>query len=104
MAQYCINHPTKIGRHKCRYCGSYICRECKLEKPNGVFCSEKCAEEFSRVNKTVAQNDELKQKRSSMGVPAPAKYLFYLIMLFVIVYFGLKFATGIDLIGKLLGD
>lgn len=97
MTQYCINHPTKLGRSKCRYCGAHICRECKIEKPHGTFCSEKCAQAFSQVNQTVSQNDqiELKQKR---GVPKPVIWLIYLIILLVIVYFGLKSAANIDLL------
>ncbi len=82
MAKYCINHPTKIARAKCRLCGAPICNECKVIKPHGVFCSEKCAEKFLNINKTISQNDAAFKKKKSF-LPK----IVFLIIILVIIYF-----------------
>lgn len=94
---YCINHPTQPARAKCKVCASALCNECKLIKPGGVFCSEKCYTEFQRIHDGVVQSDELQK-----GVRGKKRYLgrkllslVYLLILLGLIYFVLRF-LGID--------
>ncbi len=94
---YCINHPAQPARAKCKICSDPLCRECKLTKPGGVFCSEKCFTEYERIRKGLDQNEELqKSVGSGRGVLRKLFSLVYIIILLAVIYAILTF-LGIDI-------
>lgn len=59
-----------------------MCTECRIVKPEGIFCSDKCFETFSVF---AERAEELEAKRGkSSGINSFVKLVIFLAVLFII--------------------
>jgi len=71
-----------------------------MVKPDGVFCSDECAEQFQKIHQTVQANDDLQHSMKHSGghgIPKFVLPVFSLIIVLMIIYFVLK-SMGVDLL------
>ncbi|HOL21771.1 MAG TPA: B-box zinc finger protein [bacterium] len=85
----CFFHTGRPAVARCKQCGRPLCTECRIIKPDGIFCSVECAERFSVFARRA---EELEAKRSkSSGVAGLIKFIIFLVILFVIYLIIRKF-------------
>jgi len=75
----CFYHTGRNAVTRCKQCGRPLCGECKIIKPSGIFCSEKCASAFE-VFKERAEEIEAK-RTAKKRLPGIVRVLFLLAIL-----------------------
>lgn len=85
----CFYHTGRPAVTRCKQCGRPLCSECRIIKPDGIFCSEKCAERFE-VFARRAEEIEAKKGKSN-GIAGFVKFIIFLVILFVIYLIVRKF-------------
>lgn len=48
LCSKCNRHPAESGRanwERCETCGAAMCDTCRVEAYNGIYCSERCADD-----------------------------------------------------------
>ena len=78
----CFFHTGRPAVTRCKQCGRPLCSECRIIKPEGIFCSAECAERFSVFAKRA---EELEAKRSkNNGLAGLVKFIIFLVVLFIL--------------------
>jgi len=78
----CFYHTGRPSVTRCKQCGRPLCGECKIVKPGGIFCSEKCAESFDVFSQR-AEEIEARKSKSPAIMPL-VKFIIFLAILFII--------------------
>lgn len=78
----CFYHTGRPSVARCRQCGRPLCTECRIVKPEGIFCSQKCADSF-KVFANRAEEIEAKRDKGS-GINSLVKFIIFLVVLFII--------------------
>jgi hypothetical protein len=78
----CFFHTGRPAVARCKQCGKPLCSECRIIKPEGIFCSEKCYEAY-KVFADRAEEIEAKRSKSS-GIKSLVKLIIFLVVLYLI--------------------
>ena len=78
----CFFHTGRPSVTRCKQCGRPLCNECRIVNAGGIFCSEKCAGDFS-VFAERAEEIESRRTKSS-GMKSLLKFVVFLAVLFII--------------------
>ena len=97
--EMCRHHPQVYATGTCKQCAIPICDACKTVRPQGIFCSEECAQKFSAFQSRMAGSTQ----RKSGGLFGSLKFKRIMIIGCVLVAFllFLHFAYGVDSLGNL---
>ncbi len=77
----CFFHTGRPSVTRCKQCGRPLCGECRMVKPEGIFCSDKCFETFSVFARRA---EELEAKRGkTSGMNAFIKLIIFFVVLAV---------------------
>jgi len=86
----CFYHTGRTAVTRCKQCSRPLCAECKHITEDGIFCSDKCAQEFSVFAK------RLKEIESKRGEKSNKLGIFIRVILFlVIIYVLYRIAKGL---------
>lgn len=96
MADMCANHPVKKAVNKCKKCGKLLCRDCIIQKENGIFCSIECYQEAKEFTNKVM---DVAPKTKKSLIPK----LIILIIILAAAVWGLKTFLGIDILKMIRG-
>mgnify|MGYP000881682644 CR=1 FL=1 len=78
----CFFHTGRPSVIRCKQCGRPLCSECRMVKPEGIFCSQKCADTFKVFAERLA---EIEAKRSKIsGMNPLIRLIIFLVALFII--------------------
>ena len=80
----CFTHQDKEAVGVCKVCSKGICSECASDLGHSLACKSSCEEEANLMNSTS------KQKRSGLKL-VKAFPVFFTIMGFISIYFGIEF-------------
>ena len=82
----CTKCLQKEATLRCKMCHRPICKECRTLTAKGVFCSEKCDNEFANFQKRVEKSGE-RPVRKRIKVPRFIKFLLFVVVILAIFYF-----------------
>ncbi len=89
----CFKHNNTVAVGLCKSCYKAVCRECAIEIPHGLACSDACAKDANEYNQITERSKKIygignhKSKLPASGVILWAAFALVMWGLFIVPYF-----------------
>ncbi|MDH5205750.1 MAG: hypothetical protein OEY75_02550 [Hylemonella sp.] len=89
----CFSHQDRAAAGLCKACYKAVCRSCAIELPNGLACTDACAQEVAEVNQIIERSKKIygigrhKSRLPSSGVLLWTVFAVVMWGLFLVPYF-----------------